>query len=119
METMYTRVKEPLRAIGALVFAILLALTMVIATPSEKAYASTDAYIDDVTNTFKIFTSTSGAGYTSPRYAITYKSLTFRNSYALTGYTVLGTQSVLYTPGGSNITYPGIATQYKCIYDTW
>jgi hypothetical protein len=117
MRTVYARIEKPLRTIGQLAFALLLALTMVVAAPSEKAYASVDSYIDDVVDTYKIFTSTSGAGYTSPKYGFTYRQLTFRNSYAITGYTWLSSKTVQYTDG--NITHTGTENKYKYIYDTW
>lgn len=71
---------------------------------------------DSVLDTYKSFSTTNKPKENISMYAKTYRTLSFKKSYARTGQEILYTGMDL-SPKGNGVA--GFVTKYKCTYRTW
>lgn len=71
---------------------------------------------DSVLDTYKSFSTANNPKENISMYSKTYRTLSFKKSYARTGQTVLYTGMTL-SPKGNGVV--GFESKYKCTYRTW
>ncbi len=71
---------------------------------------------DSVLDTYKSFSTANNPKENINMYSKTYRTLSFKKSYARTGQTVLYTSMAL-SPKGNGVV--GFESKYKCTYRTW